>query len=173
METNKAILHRRSIRKYISKPVPEDLVNELLKAAMYAPSARNYRPWQFIVIDKRKMLDELSELHPYAKMMREATLAMLVCGDLSKEKEMGYLAVNCGAATQNVLLSAYAQGLGSVWLGIYPREPRMKDIQDYFGLPDHIVPISLIALGWPAEEKPLPERFEKEKVHYNGWKETG
>jgi nitroreductase len=106
-------------------------------------------------------------------MMKEATLAILVCGDLSIEKEIGYLAVNCAAATQNILLSAYTRGLGSVWLGLYPRDARMKDIQKYFDLPEHVVPISLIAIGWPAEEKPLPERFEKEKAHYNGWEERG
>jgi len=173
METSKAILNRRSIRKYINKPVPNEIIDELLEAAMYAPSARNYRPWQFIVIDESSVLEELSELHPYAKMMKEATLAILVCGDLSIEKEAGYLAVNCGAATQNILLSAYAHGLGSVWLGVYPRQDRMTDIQKFFKLPDHVVPISLIAIGWPAEEKPRPKRFEKEKVHFNGWKKKG
>lgn len=173
METSKAILDRRSIRKYINKPVPNKIIDELLKAAMFAPSARNFRPWQFIVIDERSILIELSELHPYAKMMKEATLAILVCGDLFIEKEIGYLAVNCAAATQNILLSAYAQGLGSVWLGVYPRQPRMTDIQKFFKLPDHVVPISLIAIGWPAEENPRPARFEKEKVHYNGWEKKG
>ncbi len=170
METSKAIIDRRSIRKYINKAVPAEMVDEFLKAAMYAPTARNYRPWQFIVVDERRALDDLSELHPYAKMMKEATLAILVCGDLSIEKEIGYLAVNCSAATQNILLSAYDQGLGSVWLGVFPREVRMEEIQKYFSLPKHVVPISLIAIGWPAEEKPRPDRFETEKVHYNGWK---
>jgi nitroreductase len=169
METGTAIIGRRSIRKFGNKPVPNTIVDELLKAAMHAPSARNLRPWQFIVVNKRKILDELSDLHPYAKMMKEATLAILVCGDLAIEKEIGYLAVNCSAATQNILLTAYDQGLGSVWLGVYPREARMIDLKEYFDLPGHIVPISLIAIGWPAEDKPRPERFEKEKVHYSGW----
>ncbi len=169
MDTTKAILKRRSIRKYNKKPIPKQLVDEMLRAAMYAPSARNFRPWQFIVVDQRKILDELSELHPYAKMLREATLAILVCGDFSREKEIGYLAVNCAAATQNILLSAYALGLGSVWLGVYPREARMNDIRQFLSLPHHIVPISLIAIGWPAEEKSQPERFEEGKVHYNRW----
>ena len=122
MNTTTAILQRRSIRKYIDKPVPKEYVDELLKAAMYAPSARNSRPWAFIISDERPILDGLSELHPYAKMLKEATLAILVCGDLSIDKEIGYLAVNCAAATQNILLSACANGLGSVWLGVYPRE---------------------------------------------------
>jgi len=169
METFEAIFNRRSIRKYSDKPISEDIRTELLKAAMYAPSARNYRSWQFIVIDDRKMLDDLSALHPYAKMLKQAPLAILVCGDKSIEPEEGYNAVNCSAATQNILLAAHAMGLGSVWLGVYPREARMKDIAAYLKLPAHIMPINLIALGYPDEVKTKPERFEEEKVHLNGW----
>ncbi len=169
MDTIKAILDRRSIRKYNDKPVPKEMVGKLLRAAMYAPSARNYRPWQFIVANERRILDDLSEMHPYAKMLKQATLAIIVCGDLSVEKEEGYLAVNCAAATQNILLAAYALGLGSVWLGLYPRRARIIDVQQYFKLPPNIVPISLIAIGWPAEEKSRPERFEEGRIHYNLW----
>ncbi len=169
MDTIKTILDRRSIRKYSDKPVPKEIVGELLRAAMYAPSARNYRPWQFIVANERQILDDLSEMHPYAKMLKQATLAIIVCGDLSVEKEEGYLTVNCAAATQNILLAACALDLGSVWLGLYPRQARIKDVRQYFKLPSNIVPVSLIAIGWPAEEKSRPERFEKEKIHYNGW----
>nr|NQU92686.1 nitroreductase family protein [Bacteroidota bacterium] len=121
MQTITTILNRRSIRKYITKPVEPEKTDQLLEAAMYAPSARNYRPWHFIVVDERKKLDDLSELHPYAKMLKEAPLAIVVCGDKSIEKEEGYLAINCSAATQNILLSAFDLGLGSVWLGLYPR----------------------------------------------------
>jgi len=169
MDTIETILTRRSIRKYKNKIVSKAMVDQILQSAMYAPSARNYRPWHFIVVDERKVLNDLSELHPYAKMLKEATLAVVVCGDLSIEKEEGYLAVNCSAATQNILLAAHALDLGSVWLGLYPRQPRMIEIQQYFKLPEHILPISLIAIGWPAEEKSRPERFEKEKIHYNAW----
>lgn len=169
METLRAIKTRRSIRKYRNKPVPKEFIGQLLEAAMYAPSARNYRSWQFLVIDDRMKLDDISELHPYAKMMKQATLAILVCGDRSIEPEEGYNAVNCSAATQNILLAAHDLGLGSVWLGLYPRRRRMDDISAYFNLPEHIIPINLVCIGWPDEEKPVPERVEKEKVHYNGW----
>jgi len=169
METFETIFNRRSIRKYTDKPITAEIRMELLKAAMYAPSARNYRSWQFIVVDDRNMLNDLSALHPYAKMLKQATLAILVCGDKSIEPEEGYNAVNCSAATQNILLAAHALGLGSVWLGVYPREARMKDISEYLKLPEHIMPMNLIALGWPDEEKTRPERYEGGKVHLNGW----
>lgn len=169
MNTTEAILTRRSIRKYVNKPIPDKLIHKLLEAAMYAPSARNYRPWHFITVRQRRMLDKLSEVHPYAGMLKEAGVAILVCGDLSQEKEEGYLAVNCAAAIQNILLSAHEHALGSCWLGVFPRRQRMNDISELLELPGHIVPIGLIAVGYPAEQKPVPRRFEPEKIHREKW----
>ncbi len=167
METLDAILNRRSIRKFKPKSVEEEKTEKILKAAMYAPSARNTQSWQFIVITKREILDEIKKVHPYAGMLSEATLAIVVCGDKTHEPNEGYLNTNCSAATQNILLAAYALGLGSVWLGVYPREERMKGIKDLFKLPEHIIPISLIALGYPNESKENPERFFQDKIHYD------
>jgi nitroreductase len=164
MNTIEAILNRRSIRKYTDKPVDKEVILQLLKAGMYAPSARNSRAWQFVVIQNREMLNQLSQLHPYGKMLREAACAILVCGDRNIDKEEGYLAINCAAATQNIMLSAHELGLGSVWLGVYPRQERMKEISEFLQLPEHLMPVSLISLGYPAEKRPFPERFELEKI---------
>ncbi|MFC1733621.1 nitroreductase family protein [candidate division KSB1 bacterium] len=169
METLTAIFTRRSIRKYTKQVISQEFVVKLLEAAMHAPSARNLQPWQFIVINEREKLDDLSEIHPYGKMLKEATLTILVCGDRNLESNDAYLLQNCVASTQNILLAAHDLGLGAVWLGVYPREQRINDIRKYFNLPDHILPISLISLGYPAETKEIPERFRKERVHYNGW----
>jgi len=169
METIEAILNRRSIRKYEMRPVEEEKVQLLLKAAMYAPSAQNTQPWQFVVVTEREILNAFMKVHPYSRMLAEAPLAILVCADKTLEKNEGYLNTNCSAATQNILLSAYALELGSVWLGIYSREERMKDISKIIGLPEHIIPISLIAIGYPAEKKEYPNRFLPQRIHYNKW----
>jgi len=169
MNTLEAIITRRSIRKFEQKPVPAELVDQLLKAGMFAPSAKNYRPWHFIVINERTKLDELSNLHPSAKMLKTATLAILVCGDRTLDPMDGYLAINASAATQNILLAAHQLGLGSVWIGVFPREERIAELTTYFNFPENILPVNLIAIGWPGEERPVPERFEAEKVHYNKW----
>ncbi len=163
------ILTRRSIRRYTDEPVNQNDIELLLKAASYAPSANNYRPWHFLVITEREMLDKLSVVHPYAKMLKHAPLAILICGDSSVQEMTGYQAVDCSAATENLLLAAHAIGLGGVWLGVYPREQRMKDIKNLFQLPENINPVNLVSIGHPAEEKPFPERFNKEKIHYNKW----
>lgn len=169
METLQAILTRRSIRKFINKEIAEEYVIKLLEAAMYAPSARNTQPWHFIVISDRKLLDQIPHLHPYADMCYEAPLAIMVCGDLNLEKMEGYIAINCAAATQNILLAAHDLGLGAVWLGVYPRKERMEALSKFFNIPQNIIPVSLIAIGYPAESKTKPERFKPERIHYNKW----
>jgi nitroreductase len=161
-----AILKRRSIRKYDkNKNIEKDVLRRLLVAAMYAPSARNLQPWQFILTANRNILNKIPDVHPYAKMMYEATAAILVCGDKHKDPNEFYLVKNCSAATQNILLEAYENGLGSIWLGVYGREERMKAIVELFELPEHIVPVSLVGLGYPAEEKGIPERYNENVIH--------
>ncbi|MEG8947932.1 nitroreductase family protein [Rosettibacter firmus] len=169
METLEAIFTRRSIRKFKNKEIPEELVIKLLQAAMYAPSARNTQPWHFIVINDRKKLNEIPKLHPYAEMCYEATLAIMICGDLDLEITEGYIALNCAAATQNLLLAAHDLGLGAVWLGVYPRKERMEKLSKFFGIPKNIIPVSLVAIGYPDEVKPKPERFKPDRIHYNHW----
>lgn len=169
MDTFEAIMSRRSIRKYTSQTVSEQDTKELLMAAMNAPSARNDQPWHFIVINDRKVLDEITKFHPYAPMLKEAPLAILVCGDLGIDPTEGYNVVNCSAATQNLLLAAHAKGLGAVWLGIYPRQERIAGIKKLFALPDNILPVSLVSIGWPAETKPKEIRYKQDRVRHNKW----
>jgi nitroreductase len=169
MDILTALLDRRSIRKYLSKDVPEEIIMSLLKAAMYAPSARNTQSWQFIVVRKREMLDAIMEVHPYSQMLDKAPLAIIVCGDKTLEEHEGYLALNCSAATQNLMLAAYGCGLGTVWLGVYPRKERIEPLCELFNLPAHIVPISIVVAGYPDETRVRPERFLKERIHFETW----
>ena len=169
MEILDGIITRRSIRKYTSQKINSDQVQMLIKAGMYAPSARNQQPWHFIVIDNRDIMNKITEVHPYAKMLTEAQLAILVCGDKTLELSSGYWVVDCSAATQNILLAAHGMGLGAVWLGLHPREERKQAIRELFELPKHIQPLSLISVGYPDEVKELPERFKPERIHYNAW----
>lgn len=169
MDALTAILTRRSIRKYTGKPIPEQLVKELLNAGMHAPSARNLQPWHFVVVSKRDDLDALADIHPYAKMLRQACLAIVVCGDRKIQEMDGYIIQDCSAATQNIMLAAHAGGLGSVWLGMYPREERMKGVSNYLHIPDHVIPVSMIAIGYPDEFREAPERYRTDRVHYHSF----
>jgi len=169
MDAMDAILSRRSIRKYTAEPVPENMVNELLEAAMSAPSASNQQTWQFAVIDDRKILNEIPKFHGYAEMLKAASVAIVVCGDLQLEKNKGFWVQDCSAATQNILIAAQAKGLGAVWLGIYPREERVQALRQLLGLPEHIVPLCVIAVGYPAEQKPPANRYDATRIHRNKW----
>ncbi len=169
MNILEAIFSRRSIRKFTPQLLSDDQINDLLKAGMYAPSARNEQPWHFVLIQDKNLLQDISRVHPYAKMLKEAPLAILICADEKLEPIPGYWALDCAAATQNILLAAHGMGLGGVWLGIYPREERMKDIKELTKLPEHIHPVSLIGIGFPAEIPTHPQRFKTDRIRYNTW----
>ena len=169
MDAMEAILSRRSIRRYTSQPVPDGVVRELLEAGMSAPSAGNEQAWQFVVITDRGVLDEIPGFHPYAEMLKEAPVAILVCGDQRLEKYKNHWVLDCSAATQNILLAAHAKGLGAVWVGIYPTEDRVRRMQKLLSLPGHVLPLSLIPLGYPAEQVPRTDRYDAGRVHYDGW----
>ena len=169
MEAFEAILSRRSIRKYLATPVSEHELHQLLDAAMNAPSSANGQPWHFVVVSDRKLLDQIPQFHAYSNMLKEAPVAVVVCGDLTLEKTKGVWVQDCSAATQNLLLAARALGLGSVWLGVYPLEERIAGVRKLIGLPDNIMPLSIVAVGHPGESKPPANRFNPERVHRNRW----
>lgn len=164
---------RRSIRLYKpGSPLTKGQLHFLLDAAMSAPSARNRQPWQFVVVSRKDLLDELSCRHPYAQMLRGAVLAVVVCGDTRLESEESYLVQACSAATQNLLLGVEALGLGGVWLGVHPRKERTEAISELFGIPPEIVPVTLVSIGYPAEKNPRNAHYKHDRVHLNGWTNT-
>jgi len=169
MNLTDIIKKRRSIRNFTSQEVEKEKIVALLEAAMYAPSAVNKQPWHFIVIDDREKMEAIMKIHPNSKMLSTADVCILVCGDLVQQHDTGYWIADCAAATQNILLAATALGLGSCWVGIYPREIRMKAMKEIFSLPGHIEAFAIIALGYPAEEKKTPQRFQPEKIFLNQW----
>jgi len=164
-----AIFTRRSIRKYTAEPIPASIIHDLIEAAVSAPSAGNEQPWQFILLTKRDILNEIPLFHPHASFVKDVQQAILVCGDLSREIFEGYWMIDCSAATQNLLLAAHAKGLGACWVGIYPRQERIKKLKELLQVPDHIIPFAFVALGFPAEEKQREERYDEERVHVDTW----
>jgi nitroreductase len=169
MDALEVIFSRRSVRLYTPKPVSHQAIHELLKAAMSAPSAGNERPWHFIVLTDRAILDDIPKFHPYSAMLKYAQAAILICGDLTLERHAGYWVLDCAAATQNILLAAHAKGLGGVWCGVYPTDDRVQNLRRLLKLPEHIVPFSLVPLGFPAEVKETPDRFDGSRIHENKW----
>lgn len=169
MDIFEAIHTRRSIRQFTGGEVSEDTVRQILSAAMCAPSAGNGQPWQFVVLRDRALLDRIPDIHPHAMMTRQASLGILVCGDLRLEKYKGFWVQDCSAATQNLLLAAHGAGLGAVWTGVYPDESRTANFRQFFRLPEEVVPFSFVPMGPPAQQLARKDIFLPERVHLNGW----
>lgn len=160
------IFARKSVRKYLPKPVEKEKQELLLKAGMAAPSGKDVRPWSFIVIDDRAVLDSMAAVLPYAKMLKEAPMAIVVCGDSTQSS---YWYLDCSAATQNILLAAEALGLGAVWTATYPYPERMEVVKKYTGIPDEINSLCVIPVGYPAMPHSPKDKWNPDKVHYNKW----
>ncbi len=164
-----AILTRRSIRKFTEQEVTEEQLTSILKAAMAAPSAGNAQPWQFIVIRDKITMEAVTGFHPYAKMLPEASVAVVVCGDLSLEKFEGFWVQDCSAAIQNILLQVTALGLGAVWLGVHPIQERVVGARELFGIPTNVIPLAIIPIGYPNESKESVDRYQADRIHDERW----
>jgi nitroreductase len=169
MDAIQAIMSRRSIRRYTQQEVSEDTVRQLLEAAMSAPSAGNEQPWQFVVVRQRRILEAITSFHQYSQMLKQAALGIVVCGDLSLEVYGGFWVQDCSAATQNILIAANALGLGAVWLGFHPFEDRVAGLKRMLSLPEQVIPLSMVSIGWPGEQKSPAKRYKQERVHYDAW----
>ncbi len=163
----KAILERRSVRKYLDKPVPGDLRDALLKAAMSAPSACNQQPWHFVIIEDRDILVELSGIHGGYLPLKNAPLAILVCGEPKKTVLEYYWEYDCCAAVENMLISAHSLGLGAVWMGINQKDDKDANIiRSILNIPARLAPFALVSAGYPAEAAAPAQRFDERKIHY-------
>lgn len=158
------IAERKSVRKYLNKSVEEDKIDAMVKAGMAAPSGMDRRPWEFVVVTDREALDSMAAKLPYAKMLTNAPLAIVVCGDTTRSS---YWYLDCSAATQNVLLAAEALGLGAVWTAAYPYEDRIDVVRQNTGLPEKIVPLCVIPIGYPDGPQKAKDKFDLQRVHRN------
>jgi nitroreductase len=165
------IVGRRSIRVYEEREVPEELVDALLRAAMAAPSAVARDPWRFVVLRSKAVRVDVASGLPNGGMLASAGVGFAVCGELAAahDGQLSYLLQDCSAAIENMLLAAYALGLGAVWLGVHPREARIAHVRRVLAIPESVLPVSCIAVGFPAEHKRPRTRYDASRVHYDRW----
>jgi nitroreductase len=163
---------RRSVRKYKNQKVEAHKIDQLLRAAMQAPSAGNQQPWEFIVIDDESQKLAISKLSQYASFAKDAPLIIVVLANQSKMRFPDYMPQDLGACTQNLMLEAVHQGLGTVWLGAYPMEERVNYLNEVLDLSDNVVAYSVILVGYPLndEDNFFNDRFDQKRVHYNRYK---
>lgn len=165
------LLTRRSIRQFEKgKTIPHSDIEDLLKIAMHAPSGYNRQPWEFVVVEDEETKDKIIKIHSHASFLKDASAAIIVCGDTEKQLDENFWVVDTSAAIENLLLALHGKGLGGCWCAIYPYEDRMKEFQKLLGLPEHIKPNALVVAGYPLQTPPQPkDRFKPEKIHYGKW----
>lgn len=165
------LLTRRSVRQFEKgRTISHGDIEDLLKIAMYAPSGCNRQPWEFVVVEDEETKDKIAQIHSHASFLKDASAAIIVCGDTSKQLDENFWVVDTSAATENLLLALHGKGLGGCWCAIYPYEDRMKEFQKVLGLPEHIKPNALVVAGYPVQTPPQPkDRFKTEKIHYGKW----
>ena len=160
---------RHSIRVFLNQQVEQEKVYELLKAGMSAPSSKNKKPWQFIAVNAPEQIQAIQACHKNWQVLKTACQLIIVCGDLEQDERIPHMLMACSAANQNILLKAHELGLGAVWLGCYPDEERMGFLKTFFNLPDSIIPLAVIPIGYYEKKQSKQRVWEQDKVHFGKW----
>lgn len=160
----KTINKRRSIRSYKSTSVEDKKIEMILRAGMQAPSAGNQRPWEFIVVRDKAILEKLSAMSKYSKMIASAPVAIVLVADESRMIFKENWEQDMGACTQNILLEIVEQGLGGVWLGVAPLEERMTYVRE--ALKIEKIPFAIVPFGYSEKENEFVDRFDEERISY-------
>ena len=167
MEIRSSVMRRRSCREFTQAAVADEQLRQLVAAGMQAPSARNERPWEFLIVCSEAGKQSLAQASPYAKMCRNATAFSVVLAKLSRIAEGSpWWVQDVSACTENILIRATELGLGAVWLGMYPRQDRMRAIRTAFSLPEHCVPFAAIPVGYPAKEAQYEDRLDETRIRW-------
>lgn len=168
------ILERTSVRSYLDKSIEDDKIEKLLRAGMAAPTAVNKQPWHFVVVTDKSLLQKLAKANPYAEMVARAPLAIVVCGDMTKALDGNareFWVQDCSAASENILLAATGLGLGAVWTGTYPSEERCAAVSEVLGLPETLIPLNTIVIGYPDGEVTPKDKWQESNISYNMYNE--
>ena len=177
MELYQGLLTRRSVRKYQDRKSPRQELEEIIKAAQYAPSAHNKQPWEFLVIEDRQTLSSLRSVQRWTSFAKDASCAIIVCGNteqtFSRDKDgekWDYADIDCSLAAQNLMLAAHSKGIGSCFCGASPMPLVVDGLRKLLDLPQHIRPVAIIIMGYPDEQPSQPaDRYNPAKIHWEKW----
>jgi nitroreductase len=166
------VIHsRKSVRHYTGQSIAKEQREIILRAAMAAPSAVDMQPWSFIAVTDRRTLDMLREGLPFAKMLDKAGAAIVVCAmpEKAHDKKVEFALIDSCCASENILLAAEALGLGAVWTAAYPANDRMDFVRKTLGIPDNVIPLNVIPIGYPTGSDKPKDKFKLENIHWEKW----
>jgi nitroreductase len=168
MDIIELLYKRRSIRKYHDKPVSNETLELLLKAATCAPTAANNQPWEFVAINNEHTMDELRSGLFFGNY--NAPAAIVVCANMDlapKGPYKEYWIQDCSAATENIIIAASGLGMGTVWIGAYPNLDAVKNIRRTLSIPEEVIPLSVVYIGYAAEEREPRTQYDPKRVYWN------
>ncbi|MBR3435515.1 MAG: nitroreductase family protein [Bacteroidales bacterium] len=176
------ILNRKSVRSYTGDTIPAEVMENLLRAAMAAPSGRNIQPWSFVVLNDTSRYDEIFGENFNMGMYKQSAAVVVVCADTTVvrpprdnpdapavQQPNGIWRDDMGAVTENLLLAVEAHGLGACWTACYPYADRMEPVKKALGLPATVVPYSVVPIGYPAGDEQPKDKWDASRIHYNNW----
>ena len=174
------ILSRKSVRSYTGDTIPAEVMENLLRAAMSAPTGMDIRPWSFIVLTDKSQYDSIFEGNGNMKKFMESGAIVVVCADTTSmwPLEKGGDPVqqpnpmwrdDVGAATENLLLAVEAYGLGACWTACYPFPDTMAPVRKALGLPDNVIPYAVVPIGYPSTENSPKDKWDPSRIHYGRW----
>lgn len=161
-----AIFTRTSVRNFEDRAVEPEKIEQLMKAAMAAPSAKNQQAWEFYVVTNKEILQQLGKVTPYSTPAANAPAAIVVCYNKDKVKVPKMLDIDCAIATENIWLECEELGLGGVMLGIAPFEDRMIPLAKILNLPENLAAFTIFPFGYPKKKNPQKSRYDEKKVHF-------
>ena len=174
------ILSRKSVRSYTDQKLTEEQINTLLRAAMAAPSGSNIQPWSFVVLTDASKYDAIFPGNFNLDKFKQAAAVFVICADttVTRTPRGGGEAVvrpngtwrdDMGAVTENLLLAAESLGLGAVWTASYPYKDRYLPPKQALGLPETVVPYSIVPVGYPAGDEQPKDKWDPARIHYGRW----
>ena len=176
------ILSRKSVRSYTADTIPAAVMENLLRAAMAAPSGRNIQPWSFVLLSDTSHYDEIFGDNHNMAMFKQSAALVVLCADTTVvrpprdnpdapavQQPSGTWRDDMGAVTENLLLAAEAYGLGACWTACYPYVDRMAPVKQALGLPATVVPYSVVPIGYPAGDEQPKDKWDPARIHYGRW----
>ena len=160
IETIEVLRNRRSIRAYKKESVPQSMIEEIVDCARLAPTAMNEQPWDFIVVTKRELLEQIPPMLGHAEFVANASFAVLVL-----TRETNYGLEDCCAATENLLIAAAAHGLGSCWVA-GTKQAYGPAVARAFGAPADRQLVAIVSFGHPAENPQVDKRPLSDVLHW-------
>ena len=163
----KDILERTSVRAYTNQEISKEDIEKILRAGFSAPSAHDYRPWEFIVVQNKETLEKMSTVSHYSTMMKDAGFGLVVLVDMRQEGlDIEHGIMDTAAATENMLIAAKKLGIGSCWIGGYPKQDRLDKLRELFDIPEYCTPMWMVAFGYPETWPPVKDKWDESKIHY-------